>query len=334
MSTLEMNDKLICFCCGTAFTRRYGNFSNIKVKMYAGAGYLPYCKECVENIYQGYFQQCGNQKDAVRQMCRKLDLFWDDPIYNRAVESVNNKQSKSIMTGYIAILNQVRYAGMSYDNTLMREDTMWSFSDEEVLTDNQQSGNAVEVTDDVIEYWGTGLPKTMYAELEQRKRYWTSRLPEDMNVNDVGVEALLRQLCTLEIDINRGRAAGKSVDKLQSSFTTMLGAMNLKPQQKVEQKSGRSAEERDLDKTPLGVWAKRIEDDHPIAEPAEEFKDVDGIGKYITTWFYGHIGKTLGLKNISTSLYDEAIAKMRIDNPDIEDEDDDEFLADLWGDSQ
>lgn len=43
------------------------------------------------------------------------------------------------------------------------------------------------------------------------------------------------------------------------------------------------------------MWIKKVEDEEPIAEVDEEFKDVDGIANYIYKWFTGHLKKMIGL---------------------------------------
>lgn len=75
----------------------------------------------------------------------------------------------------------------------------------------------------------------------------------------------------------------KNTDE-QNKLYTMLGKMmndaNVKPSQ-----------ETSLDEVPYGVWIKKVEDEEPIAEVDEEFKDVDGIANYIYKWFTGHLKK-------------------------------------------
>lgn len=70
----------------------------------------------------------------------------------------------------------------------------------------------------------------------------------------------------------------------------------------------------------------------PIPEPDPELQDVDGIKKYITVWFFGHLCKMLGLNNSYSRLYTDEIEKLRVDRP--EDEfDDDELLYEAFSES-
>ena len=78
------------------------------------------------------------------------------------------------------------------------------------------------------------------------------------------------------------------------------------------------------------AWIRKWENTKPIPEPDPELKDVDGIVRYITVWFLGHLCKMLGIKNTYCKLYEDEIAKMRIERPEYEDEDDETMFNDIF----
>lgn len=334
------SDSAICFKCGRKYGRRKGYFPVSYAIQHKGIGYIPICKECIDTMYNMYLSQCNDAKSAVRQMCRKLDLFWSESVY----EVVTRKSSeRSMMTQYIAKINTTSYAGKSYDDTLSNEGTLWNFasgSDTEIEEDSTAQGAVIEsvlddkdntddgyvASEDVVAFWGAGYSQSMYKELEQRLQYWKSRMPEGFE-NDVGTEAIIRQICSLELDINRDRAAGRSVDKSVSALNTLLGSANLKPAQRKDDADS------SLENTPFGVWIRRWETQRPIPEPDPELEDCDGIVKYISIWFLGHLCKMLGIKNTYCKLYEDAVAKMRVDRPEYEDEDDEAMFNDIFGDN-
>lgn len=328
---IEMNtDSAICFKCGTKYGRRKGYFPVNYSILYKGIGYLPICKDCIDAMYNEYLAQCGDAKDAVRQMCRKLDLFWDENVY----EIVTRKSTtRSMMTQYIAKTNSISYAGKSYDDTLSNEGTLWNFASNvnmnesaSNITEKEHTSNNVEddVPKDIIEFWGSGYSSDMYHELEQRRSYWMSKLPDGIEL-DVGTEALIRQICSLELDINRDRIAGRPVDKSVNALNNLLGSANLKP---VQQKSNGDSS---VENTPFGVWIKKWETKRPIPEADPELQDVDGIIRYISIWFLGHLCKMLGIKNTYSKLYEEEISKIRVERPEYEDEDDEDMFNDIFG---
>ena len=329
MGGIEVNaSSTVCRKCGTAYSRLKGYFPVSYAQLYKGTTYLPYCRECVDSMYNMYLTECQDPKAAVRQMCRKLDLYWNETCF-AAVERQN--ATRTMMTNYISKVNGVKYAGKSYDDTLKEEGVLWLFPNsytaqvqDDVPVDPEPMED-VEVPEDVRAFWGPGHTADAYLELEERKNYWLTQLPEDSS-KDPGVQALLRQIVGLEIEINRDRASGKSTEKQAKVLSDLLGSAMLKPSQKKDGSEGID------EKTPFGVWIKRWEDERPVPEPDPELKDVDGIVKYILTWVYGHLARMLNIKNAYSRLYEEEIAKYRVEHPEFDDEDDESMLYDIFSD--
>lgn len=305
---IEMDsEKAVCSRCGQAYGRRVGNFQTSYAALYKGVGYLPICKTCVDAMYTDFLTQCDSPKDAVRQMCRKLDLYWNEDVF----ETVQKKNtSRTIMSQYNQRINSISYAGKSYDDTLKEEGVLWLF--------NPKSEDGVDK--DVAAFWGPGYTPTMYAELEQRRAYWMSRLPDGVDL-DIGTEAIIRQICSIEIDINRDRAAGRNVEKSIAAFNQLLGSANLKPVQRKQDDVDAS-----LAEVPMGVWLYRYENERPLPEIDDDLKDVNGMRKYVFTWM-GHLCKMLGLKNAYSQLYEDEIAKYSVEKPEYDGDDDESFFG-------
>lgn len=186
----------------------------------------------------------------------------------------------------------------------------------------QQEIAQKKVTRRMLKFWGSAYSPEMIVQLEERYKYWLSRLPDDSEL-DIGTELLLKQISALDIDINNCRVGdGKNVDKLINTQSNLLRDLNLKPVQ-------RKKDEGDsLNEVPFGVGIAWCEKKRPIAEPSEEFKDVDGIKKYILVWVYGHLVKMIGKhQNKNSQLYDEEMAKWRVERPECSSEDDDDFIS-------
>lgn len=325
---IEVNSvRAICSKCGTNYSRQKGYFPVSYAALHKGTGHTHVCKDCIDEIYNSYLAQCHNGRDAVRQVCRKLDLYWSENIF-RQVERKNT--IRSMMTDYIRKINGVTYAGKSYDDTLSEEGTLWNFTQSKITaiaeadTQNDENSDKIHAEPEVVAFWGPGLDTDQYTILEQRRSYWMSRLPDNMEF-DIGTEAIIKQLCSLELDINRDRAAGRSVDKSINSLISLLGSAKLKPTQKTNDADAT------IDNTPFGVWIRRWENQRPIPEPDPELKDVDGIIRYISIWYFGHLCKMLGIKNTYCKLYEDELAKMRVEHPEYEDEDDESLFSDIFG---
>lgn len=330
------SSRAVCGKCGTEYSRQKGYFPVSYAILHKGTGHTHVCRNCIDSMYNEYLSMCNDPKLAVRQVCRKLDLYWNESIFNQVFKK---STIRSMMTDYIQKTTTTTYAGKSYDDTLLEEGTLWSFA--ENFTDKEapkKSENAdyekrdtaklsdYGISEETAAFWGPGYTPEMLVDLEQRRAYWMSKLPKDIDF-DIGTEAIIRQICSLELDINRDRAAGRPVDKNINVLNTLLGSAKLKPTQKKNE--GDSV----IDNTPFGLWIRRWEDKRPIPEPDPELQDVDGIVRYISIWFLGHLCKMLGIKNTYCKLYEDELAKMRVERPEYDDEDDETMFSEIFGDS-
>lgn len=307
-----------CFRCGTQYGTMRGYFPVCHSHLTKGVGYLPYCRTCVDEMYSRYLDECADPAKAIRQVCRKLDIYYSDRICTQAINQSSNRTSIST---YLAKINTTNYAGKSFDDTLRAEGRLWEYDKED---EDSDVSYVPEPTEEIKAFWGPGYTAEMYYELEQRLKYYRSRMGSVEP--DLSTDALLRQIAMLEIDINKARAAGSSVDKMTSTLNSLISSLS-KPTKKADDVSSSVAN------TPMGVWIKRWEDERPLPEIDDSLKDVDGIIKYVLTWVYGHVAHMLKVKNARTKLYDEAVAKLRVERPEYDDEDDESMLEDIFGDN-
>lgn len=320
MASIELNaSSSVCRRCGTSYGRLKGNFPVSYGFLYKGQGYMPYCRECIDKMYDAYYLVCKDPRVATRQMCRKLDLYWSESIYQFAELRAANR---SMMTAYIARANSGSFAGKSYDDTLNEENALWSsLSPVAVVSTARQEKSSefeTEIDPELVDFWGADYSPEFLLRLDKRYRKWT----KDQGDLEPGSVSLFKHICILEETIAMDSAAGRPVDKNLNTLNTLLGSLNLKPVQK------KGEVDAVTENTPFGVWIDRWEHKRPIPEPDPMFKDVDGIVRYITIWFYGHIAKTLGIPNVYCEMYEKEMEKMKVDRPEAFDEevDDDESI--------
>lgn len=322
------NSGVICTRCGRAYSRRKGFFPVCYAAMYKGTGYLNICRECFKELYLSYLEKSDDPKLAVRQMCRKLDLYWSELLFNQAK---NKAADFSLMSAYLVKTNHERNAGRSYDDTLIAEDKLWDFADlpvkekeepkeQPVVTAATKGQPEREVTDKMIRYWGVGYDDEDYLLLEDRLEEMVHKLNLKREELDIGTEKIAKQVCAIELDIEKARRAGKAVDRLQNSLNTYLGSANLKPSQQ------KTAEDSSLSNKPLGILAQIYEEKRPIPEVDPALSDVDNVVKNITTWYLGHGAKMLKKRNVYVPLYEEAMEKYRVRHPNIDGEEDDDSV--------
>lgn len=336
----ERTSDFYCCRCKRHFKKQKGNFPASQSPLYDGNGkYLATCNHCVDELFQHYKAALADEAEAIKRICLKFDIYWNPEIY-----AMLNKTStaQSRVRAYISKTNLYKYIGKTFDDTLDEEyqaelDRLNKEKEKaekekgitvDYLGGNGESSNSqnsdssdakkenktakISVPKRVVEYWGVGMSPETYLNLENRRKYWMNQFPPD-TVLSPGEEALLRQICILETNINKDLAAGNSIEKSTNALNSLLGSMNIKPSQK------KTTEDNVI---PFGCEIARFEDENPIIEPDDEFKDVDNIRKNVITWFLGSLCKTAGIKNEYSDLFEEEIKKYTVERPQYGEEDD------------
>ena len=338
-SKIEISDnnrRTTCSMCGKSYATKRNNFAKSYSVLSKGIGYMSICKDCLDRIYTEYLDACNDPVLAVRQTCRKLDLYWSETLFEQAFAKSTVRQ---VIHRYCTLLTGHSYAGMCYDDTLIGEGRLWEltpkpatslpspedesgegYSDEDGSEESERL-TLSDIDQEVIEAWGIGYTPEMYRDLEQRRKFWLKKLPKDVEL-DIGTEALIRQICSLELDINRDRAAGRSVEKSVTALNTLLGSANLKPVQK------KDTNDSTLENTPLGVWLYKYENKRPL--PNDEYED-SKLLKYLFTWM-GHVLVMLGVKNSPyAQMYQAEIDRLRVERPEYDGDDEELFMDYLNG---
>lgn len=322
-----------CSKCGTSYSSKRGNFYTNNSSNYLGIRRLTICKQCVNAMYESYLSVCNDARAAMRQVCRKLDVYWNDDIYDYVQK---RNASEAVLSAYFTRVNTGTYIGKSYDDTLINDGTMWDFTNsdqrmartkaaeqEAVILSGRSESDNLTIPQEVIDFWGPGYSQARYEELEHRREIWMRKFPPGYEP-DAGTDALIRQICNLELCINKESAAGRQIDKYVNTLNTLLGSAMLKPAQKV------GASDSSGGTNPFGVWIKKWETSRPIPQVSPDCEDVDGLKKYISTWFLGHLAKMLGIKKAELPLYEREIARLRVERPEYDDEDDEAFFDSVF----
>lgn len=284
-------------------------------------GHITVCKDCVCNMYEHYKYALGdNERMAVRRICSKFDIYWSEEIFHM-VDKGHDKRMRA--WSYISKTRLFTYQGKTFDDTLDEESLMsGSLSVTESIL--EEVVEEEKVPQSVIDFWGSGLTQSYYVELEKRLTYWCGG--RDVTTMDSGEVAIIKQICNLEVTINRDTALGKPIDKYVNSLNNLLGSGNFKPVQKKEE-----SVDSELDNMPLGVGIQKWEYHRPLPPTPDDRKDVNKNIRNITTWYLGHLCKMVGIKNSYSKMYEDAMEELRVKRPEYDEEDDDTLLAEVFG---
>lgn len=269
------NKEQMCTVCGG--TKTASDFYASSSPFHKHIKRLHVCKKCLWD----HVDADNNENidinvviDALRRIDKPflLDL-WESSI----VEA--ERDNKSIFKIYMKNLGMHQYRNLTWDDSDFE-----GFEKAPSAISGNKSNNKT-FDEEVKKRWiGYTDPKQIaflenfYQELVTT---YESKTPMQRNI--------YKNIAETQLLANQARAEGK-VKEFQDLMKTMSILMNdgkIKPLQ--------DNGEEDGSLTTWGQWIKKIEETEPIPEPVDEFKDVDGIRKYINKWFTSHFAKVFGV---------------------------------------
>lgn len=340
-------DKFMCARCGQIYKRQKNNFLVSHSPIYIGNnGYLTVCKHCMDDLFEHYREVLGGNSEAMERVCQKFDIYWNPELFSDTIIANHNK---SKVTSYITKTNLIRYINKTYDDTIdeqeeaavearqeaerrllekMPERVPVEIAETEAEADDGDAddGEKQVISREVVNFWGVGFTASQYVELERKFTRWTADVTQPI---DTATEALYKQVCIIEMTINEKASAGKPIEQSVNALNTILGSLNAKPIQKKQTE----ASDAPFDGLPFGVGIKMCENTKPISKINPRYDDVDRIKAITHTYVYGHLAKLVGIKNGYCKLYEEEMERMRVKKPEFADEEDDDFLADIFRDT-
>lgn len=312
----------ICCCCGKQYKKQDRNFSYSQSPMFKGNNsYLPICNNCLENLVEQYTELLGSQDEAIKRVCLHWDIYVNDSILNSSKKIDANR---SRIKCYVKNCNLAQNAGKTYDTYLKETESNKIKTIEEL--DEIRDSKDFKVQQKTIKFFGLGYSPEEYAFLQSQYEDWTKRHVCETKAQ----EELFKNLCIAQLNINIAQQTNGRVPEAMKTFQDLLGSANLKPAQ--------TNDNALADTNTFGTLIKRWEEDKPIPEPDPEWKDVDGIIRYISIYFLGHLCKMMGVKNSYFKMYEDEMTKYKVEKPEYEGDDetlfDAVFNGDTYGDNE
>ena len=309
----SMQDTYRCTCCGKDYQRQMGNFIKSYSPLYeANNGYLPICKDCVENFYEQLLKYYNdNENQALEHCCWTFDWYYDPAV----VESVKKtKKPMSYVTGYPSAMNLFRNRGSSYLDTVKRQSwrTIEPQNNHQDIAEGKEEIDEEQkkIEDEAIHMFGLGYSFDEYEYLMDEYNSWTTRHECKTKTQ----EELFKNICRAQVAVQRAQRRGniKEISDATKMLQDLMQSAGLKPTQNNENSM--------LDQNTFGTLIKKIEKERPIAKPSEEWEDVYGIKGYIETWFLGHLCNTVHVDNDCSEAYRRELAKYTVKPPVYDDD--------------
>lgn len=299
-----------CCCCGRRYVNQKGNFSYNSSKLYNGNNnYMPICTSCVEKEYNSYISELGNEIEAVHRVCLHWNMYFNKDIYLMCKKQTSNA---SLIRLYVARLNMAQYSGKTYDTYLLEQEGQ-EINLKDIDLENIDRESPVKSS--TLDMFGSGYTEEDYLYLQEQYDDWTQRYECETKTQ----EQIFKNLSINDLMSHKAAIAGDAdtVNKCHQALSKLLSDGNLKPSQKNELDN--------MAQESFGVLIGKWEENEPIPEPKEEWKDIDNIKLYIEVFFLGHLCKMMKIKNKYSQTYDEYMEKYTVKKPEYDEDDELEF---------
>ena len=292
------NDVLLCPKCNSWQKADTGFYSD---KDYL-TGRYPICKRCILKMVEQRTSdkdEPDETKESVQKVLRMMNRVYDDAFYEDcikgALDETKEKNRNSPFATYITAISSLpQWRGLTWANS--------NFGNENI---EEQEVSKKKPRKEIMKIFGSGFNNEEYLYLQDQYDDWCARTQVDSKAQ----QTYVIRICHKLLDIWKAEQSGLDTTKLDESLNKLMEAASLQPRQNVSSTA--------TDSLTFGQLIERWEEEKPIPEPSEEFKDVDGIGKYIRVWFTGWLSKALGLNaNVFTKEYEEEVAKYTVTKPE------------------
>lgn len=309
------NSKIRCIRCGSA---NQGNFYQTKDKDRGYFAKIPYCKDCIKEMFSMYLKKYNNKNLAFYYLCRKIDIPYIHDNYLGALKNVSNPEAKiygedNIIPAYMKgfALSDRNGWGDSFDDSQGEANIegIASFDEFTKVKKNRKVANNSSNDDyEVLEYdtgylqvkWGF-FDNDDLSYLESEYLDWEDKLGGP--ITEKSIDIIVKQICLQTLDIQKARERGEDVTKKIKTLRDLMSDGGL-----VEKQNQAS----DLVSSSVGQRIEEIEKIRPVYSPDPELQDVDNV-KNLIYGFAGGTSRALGKNNFYTNKLDEIFADYTID---------------------
>lgn len=305
--------KYKCTCCGKEYSKQAGNFPTSNSVLFAGnGGYLSICKSCIDNFYRQLIKYySGNEEQAIEHCCWTFDWYYDKDLVEMMRKS--SKETSRVLT-YPSKMNmtQIKDKGTTYLDTIKQRYTNRVTTVNTFNTQNGVQDEELQVPEGAVKMFGVGFTPSEYQYLIDEYNSWTTR----HECKTKSQEEIFKNICRAQVVVQRAQQSGntKEIADASKMLQDLMQSAGVKPTQNNDNVLA--------DQNTFGTLIKKWETEKPISEPATEWQDVDGIKKYLDTYFLGHFCELLHIENDSSRAYREEMQKHTVTAPVYETDDD------------
>jgi hypothetical protein len=312
-----------CSCCGKVYPVHKKHFTTTNSPLYKGNNmFLTICRDCLDNYYTQLVKYySGDEEKAIERCCQIFDWYYSEEAVSM---TRNHTLDRTRLSAYISKMSlaQIKNRGTTYLDTVTRKmeenETNREYVNKLMGTPSAEEGEDSEpidtdeeaaILESAVEVFGTGYTKEEYSFLEKQYKEWALRGGGDSKSHEETYKIIALQ----QLNVRRAQKSGSSKELVEAmkALQDSMTFANLKP----TQTTGAYGEN-----TPIGVRIKMSENQEPVGEAKPEWRDVDGIGKIVETFFLGHLYNLAHIKNEKEDEYRAEMAKYTVSPPEYENE--------------
>lgn len=269
ITTLGVDKKYKCSCCGKSWNNPKGHFNQTTSPLYqANDGYITVCNDCRDLYYTKLVEfYSGNEAHAIKHYCGLFDIIFDQNAFS---SSRANSSSVSRISSYMSRKNlgQTTKYGTTYTDGLKVDYAKDQNKVIQTLEQAKSDDNNVKAS--VVERWGFGFSEGDYDCLETHYKFLKKTNP---NI-DSNAEIFVKTLCNLYMLGVRALQKGDSKEytNISEQYAKTFKQAGLKT---VEEKDSSNDEV-------FGVTLATISQYTPEEFYSDKslYADWDGIGEY------------------------------------------------------
>ena len=273
-----MASRKVCTACGEEKAPNTGFYLS-RSKLYKfNDGRMPICKECLSKLFKELQAKYSDEVKALYHLCMLFDIYFDKDLVAKSSNMEKFSSDDNLLKSYmknVNSLNQYKFKDSMSSDCIVLDDNLIKEEKENIEEDNEIEEVSFQVDNKMKTRWGASLPVEDYMFLENKYKEFTDvyecRTPAQRLIFEQIAKCLLRGEKALKKDND------VAFEKMNNMVSKLMTDGNIKPIQE--------ASVAEDDTATWGKWINLIEQERPIGEPCEQFKDVDKISSYITKWF-------------------------------------------------
>ena len=289
-------------------------YDNVDAGLIDSNGKLSVCKPCIQNLYNGFYEEYGSIEKAIHKLCISLNIKFSNEASSATQAQIttfidNGKNIHNVFGIYKSKLVAV--------NPSMDKSANVDMTYSDVGTIYLDKANVIEeapIPKEVIDFWGRDVPKDDIRYLENEFINF-----KKTHVAETYAEiVLLKQICYTMLDIKRMRANSDDTGDLVKELQALMKTLAVSPNATLSSGANKNSES-------FGLWIKDIEESEPAqwlsTDPRGDiYRDISNVDAYFQNYIVRPLKNfILGSKDFNVAEDDDDGESLMPDEEDMPD---------------